>query len=140
MLLLCVFQYIYLILKSFCSIFVCVCLFIHYFRLNRLKESVTVFSRCLQLDPFFLDGLLARGNAFMDYGNEFGLKFAKRDYQRALRLDPFCLPARINLAYAAQMSGKQMQAWKHFTCIIEVKPSMKYTYKYEVFLWLLAVY
>ena len=47
----------------------------------------------------------------------------RRDYQRALVLDPLCLPARINLAYTQQVSGKLMQAWKHFTMVIEVKPS-----------------
>ena len=47
----------------------------------------------------------------------------RRDYQRALRLDPQCLPARINLAYTAQVSGKLMQAWRHFTAVIEVRPS-----------------
>lgn len=60
----------------------------------------------------------------MDYGSEQGLKFAKRDYQRVLHLDPMYFPARVNLAYAMQVSGEMMQAWKHFTAIIEVRPGM----------------
>ncbi|XP_012943224.1 uncharacterized protein LOC101857057 [Aplysia californica] len=96
-----------------------------YHKLNRLKDAVATFTQCLQLKPFFLDGLIARGNVFMDYGHQRGLEFARRDYQRALRLDPLCLPARINLAYTAQVSGKLMQAWRHFTAAIEVKPSYK---------------
>ena len=59
----------------------------------------------------------------MDYGTARGLEFARRDYQRALRLDPLCLPARINLAYTAQVAGKLMQAWRHFTMVIQVRPS-----------------
>ncbi|RUS90257.1 hypothetical protein EGW08_001946 [Elysia chlorotica] len=94
-------------------------------KLNRLREAVATFSQCLRLKPFFLDGYIARGNVFMDYGHKGGLELARRDYQRALRLDPQCLPARINLAYTAQVSGKLMQAWRHFTAVIEVRPSYK---------------
>ncbi|CAG5115741.1 unnamed protein product, partial [Candidula unifasciata] len=79
-------------------------------KLNQLRKAVAVFTRCLELKPFFLDGFIARGN---------------RDYQRVLHLDPMCLPARVNLAYAMQVSGKMMQAWKHFTSVIEVRPGYK---------------
>ncbi|GFR77474.1 tetratricopeptide repeat protein 6, partial [Elysia marginata] len=94
-------------------------------KLNRLQEAVATFSQCLRLKPFFLDGYIGRGNVFMDYGHKEGLELARRDYQRALRLDPQCLPARINLAYTAQVSGKLMQAWRHFTAVIEVRPNYK---------------
>ncbi|XP_059155839.1 uncharacterized protein LOC131940934 [Physella acuta] len=94
-------------------------------KLRRLKEAVSTFTKCLQLKPFFLDGLIARGNVFMDYGHDVGLEMARRDYQRVLRLDPLCLPARINLAYTAQVSGKLMQAWKHFTAVIDLRPGYK---------------
>lgn len=59
----------------------------------------------------------------MDYGHARGLEFSRRDYERALHLDPMYLPARVNLAYTAQMSGKLMQAWKHFSAVIDVRPS-----------------
>ena len=45
------------------------------------------------------------------------------DYQRAVRLDPMCLPARVNLAYTLQVSGRFMQAWRQFTTAIDLKPS-----------------
>ncbi|CAL1530862.1 unnamed protein product [Lymnaea stagnalis] len=94
-------------------------------KLRHLREAVSTFTKCLKLKPFFLDGLIARGNVFMDYGHEQGIEMARRDYQRVLRLDPLCLPARINLAYTAQVSGKMMQAWKHFTAVIEVRQGYK---------------
>ena len=93
------------------------------FRLGRLQEAVSTFTKCLQLKPFFLDGLIARGNVFMDYGHEAGIKQARRDYERALRLDPMCLAARVNLAYTLQVCGKLMRAWRNFTIAITLKGS-----------------
>ncbi|ESP04783.1 hypothetical protein LOTGIDRAFT_156007 [Lottia gigantea] len=96
-----------------------------YHKLGRLQEAVQTFTDCLKLKPFFLDGLISRGNVYMDYGHADGLDFARRDYQRALRLDPMCLPARVNLAYTLQVEGHLMQAWEQFTSAIEVKPTYK---------------
>ena len=45
------------------------------------------------------------------------------DYQRAVRLDPMCLPARVNLAYTLQVAGRFMQAWRQFSTAIDIKPS-----------------
>ena len=84
---------------------------------------MSTFTQCLQLKPFFLDGLIARGNVFMDYGHEAGIKQARRDYERALHLDPMCLTARVNLAYTMQVCGKLMQAWRNFTIAISLKGS-----------------
>ncbi|XP_076446152.1 uncharacterized protein LOC143283739 isoform X2 [Babylonia areolata] len=94
-------------------------------KLGRLQEAVTTFTQCLNIKPFFLDGLIARGNVFMDYGHEAGIVQARRDFQRALRLDPTCLAARVNLAYTLQVCGKLMQAWRNFTIAV----TMKGTYK-----------
>ena len=69
----------------------------------------------------------------LDY-NLFSILFCKQivisfvsmnrhDYQRVLRYDPMCLPARINLAYTLQVSGRFMQAWRQFTTAIDMKPS-----------------
>nr|KAG5709228.1 hypothetical protein BaRGS_017980 [Batillaria attramentaria] len=94
-------------------------------KLGRLQEAVATFSQCLQLKPFFLDGLIARGNVYMDYGHEAGIIQARRDYERALRLDPLCLTARVNLAYTLQVCGKMMQAWRNFTIAITLKGNFK---------------
>lgn len=96
-----------------------------YHKMNRLKESVGVFTACIEKNPFFLDGIIARGNVYMDYGNKEGIIYARRDYERALHLDPLCLPARVNLAYTLQVSGKFMQAWHQFTAAIDIKPTFK---------------
>ncbi|XP_046576439.1 LOW QUALITY PROTEIN: uncharacterized protein LOC124284394 [Haliotis rubra] len=94
-------------------------------KLGQLQEAVKTFSQCIELKPFFLDGLISRGNVYMDYGHDDGLKYARRDYERALILDPMCLAARVNLAYTMQVAGKLMQAWRHFTAAITVKPRFK---------------
>ncbi|KAK6173455.1 hypothetical protein SNE40_016901 [Patella caerulea] len=96
-----------------------------YHKLDCLQEAVKTFTQCLEIKPFFLDGLISRGNVYMDYGNKDGLIFARRDYQRALKLNPMCLPARVNLAYTLQVEGHLMQAWRQFTAAIEVKPTFK---------------
>ena len=46
------------------------------YRLDQLEEAVKVFTSCLKSQPFFLDGIIARGNVYMDYGHEDGLKWA----------------------------------------------------------------
>ncbi len=53
-----------------------------YFRLNRLEDAVTVFTSALEVDIFFLDAYIGRGNAFMDYGHEITNQMAryKLDY------------------------------------------------------------
>lgn len=45
--------------------------------MNRLKESVGVFTACIEKNPFFLDGIIARGNVYMDYGNKEGIIYAR---------------------------------------------------------------
>lgn len=63
-------------------------------RLRKLKEAVAIFSESLTIDKFFMEAYVSRGNAFLDYGNEAGLKAAQADYERALVLKPTYLPAR----------------------------------------------
>lgn len=65
-------------------------------RLRKLKEAVAIFSESLVIDKFFMEAYISRGNAFLDYGNEAGLKAAQADYQRALMLKPTYMPARYN--------------------------------------------
>ncbi|KAL4230368.1 cytochrome c oxidase subunit 1 [Mactra antiquata] len=96
-----------------------------YHKLGRLQEAVKTFTLCVESQPFFLDGILARGNVYMDYGHEQGLRYAMRDYERVLRYDPYNLPARVNLAYTLQVSGHFMQAWRQFTIAIDMKPNFK---------------
>ena len=83
---------------------------------------MSTFTKCLQLNSFFLEGYIARGNVFMDYGHDGGVRRARGDYQRAIKMKPLCLAARVNLAFALQMSGRLMQAWRNFTVAITLKP------------------
>ncbi|XP_056011741.1 uncharacterized protein LOC125682590 isoform X3 [Ostrea edulis] len=96
-----------------------------YHKMDRLKEAVSVFTSCLERNPFFLDGIIARGNVYMDYGSQRGIIYARRDYERALMQNPLHLPSRVNLAYTLQVSGKFMHAWKQFTAAIEINPRFK---------------
>lgn len=45
--------------------------------MDRLKEAVGVFTSCLERNPFFLDGIIARGNVYMDYGSQGGIIYAR---------------------------------------------------------------
>ncbi|XP_052720831.1 uncharacterized protein LOC128192291 isoform X6 [Crassostrea angulata] len=96
-----------------------------YHKMDRLKEAVGVFTSCLERNPFFLDGIIARGNVYMDYGSQGGIIYARRDYERVLMQNPLHLPARVNLAYTLQVSGKFMHAWRQFTAAIEINPRFK---------------
>ncbi|CAH1776552.1 unnamed protein product [Owenia fusiformis] len=96
-----------------------------YHKLNRLEDAVKSFTKAIELDMFFLDAYIGRGNVFMDYGHTFGHMFAKNDYQRTLKLDPTCLQARVNLAYNLQVTGKFQLAWQQFTLAIEINPKFK---------------
>ena len=46
-------------------------------RLNQLEKAVACFSTAIKLDPFFVDGYIARGNLYMDYGHDRGLLTAR---------------------------------------------------------------
>ncbi|XP_023933182.1 tetratricopeptide repeat protein 6-like [Lingula anatina] len=96
-----------------------------YHKLNCLEDAVKAFSVALTLDKFFLEGYIGRGNVLMDYGHDAGLKFARRDYERALQLNPIYLPARVNLAYNLQVCGKYMHAWRQFTAALTANPYYK---------------
>lgn len=96
-----------------------------YHKMNKLQEAVDVFTCCMDNNQFFLDGIIARGNVYMDFGNRDGIKFAKRDYERVLRQEPTNLSARVNLANTLQVLGKFMQAWNQFTIAISIRPTFK---------------
>ncbi|XP_078000685.1 tetratricopeptide repeat protein 6-like, partial [Glandiceps talaboti] len=94
-------------------------------KLNRLEEAVKTYTGALQVDKYFLDALIGRGNAFMDYGHDIANTAARHDYETAMHLDPLCLPARVNLGYNLQVTGKFQQAWNHFTACLHISPDYK---------------
>lgn len=53
------------------------CEIFFFIRMDRLKEAVGVFTSCLERNPFFLDGIIARGNVYMDYGSQGGIIYAR---------------------------------------------------------------
>ena len=47
------------------------------YRLGELERAVRSFTIALQLNPFFLDALISRGNVFMDFAHDIGLIYAR---------------------------------------------------------------
>ncbi|XP_071495128.1 uncharacterized protein [Diadema antillarum] len=94
-------------------------------KLNRLEDAVAIYSSALEVNPFFIDAYLGRGNAFMDYGHRETTLLARRDYQRALLLEPECLVARVNLAYNMQISGQYKLAWNLFSACLQLNPEYR---------------
>lgn len=91
-----------------------------YHRLNRLQESVSSYNDALRIDPFFVEAFNGRGNALMDFGHDDGTVLGRRDYLKALHLDPLCLSARVNLGYNLQVEGRFQAAWKLFSSAISI--------------------
>lgn len=80
-------------------------------KLGRFEEAVDHYSAALEADPLFVEALLGRGNVFTDYAHAVGRLEGRRDYQRAIRMDPRCISAYVNLAYSLQCDGRFMDAW-----------------------------
>ncbi|XP_048585429.1 uncharacterized protein LOC5512045 isoform X2 [Nematostella vectensis] len=91
-----------------------------YHKLNKLEEAVAAYDDALKIDPFFVEAYNGRGNALMDFGHEQGNVLGRRDYLKALHLDPLCLSARVNLAYNLQVEGKFQAAWNQFSAAIAI--------------------
>ncbi|XP_038263522.1 tetratricopeptide repeat protein 6 isoform X4 [Dermochelys coriacea] len=99
-----------------------------YHRLEQLEEAVNSFTQVLKLDPFSLDAYVARGNSYMEYGNEAGNTLAQKDFLKALHLNPKYMKARICLGYNLQAFGKFQKAWNQFTVAIDIDPKCHIAY------------
>ncbi|XP_068717425.1 uncharacterized protein [Montipora capricornis] len=91
-----------------------------YHRLKRLQESVSSYNDALRIDPFFVEAYNGRGNALMDFGHDDGTVLGRRDYLKALHIDPLCLSARVNLGYNLQVEGRFQSAWNLFSSAITI--------------------
>ncbi|XP_077968120.1 uncharacterized protein LOC120326538 [Styela clava] len=88
-----------------------------YHMLKLLDKAIESYTRCLSVDPYFLAGYIGRGDAYADAKDVVSSRY---DYQRALKLNPTCVSARINLGYSLQSIGKLHQAWLQFSRAIEL--------------------
>ena len=70
-----------------------------FYRLNRLAEAIRTHSQVIRLDPFFVEGYLARGNAFADYCTPAGSNYAKcaRESSESNLLDQRLLHASLTI-------------------------------------------
>ncbi|XP_062974543.1 tetratricopeptide repeat protein 6 [Elgaria multicarinata webbii] len=99
-----------------------------YHRLQKYEEAVHSFSKLLKLDPFSLDGYIGRGNSYMEFGHEQGNIQARKDFLKAVHLNPTCIKARLCLGYNLQALGKFQKAWAQFTAAILIDPKCHLAY------------
>lgn len=50
-----------------------------------------------------MDAYIGRGNSYMEYGHDEGIKQAQKDFLKALHYNPICTKARISLGYNLQV-------------------------------------
>jgi tetratricopeptide (TPR) repeat protein len=91
-------------------------------RMGRLEDAVRAYDASLAKNPRFVEALLGRGNAHMDFLDEEHSKKSRRDYIRAIHLMPTCIDAFYNLALSLQAAGNLQQAWTVLTSALKVAP------------------
>jgi len=94
-----------------------------YQRLGKLSLSVEAYTNVLQIDPFCIAALLGRGNVFIKDSENDGIYRGRKDFIRALHLNPQSAEARVNLAFGLQMEGSYMKAWNLFTKTLNINPN-----------------
>ena len=65
-----------------------------------LSAAYAAYTRCLEVKPDYLAAFLGRGDTLADAGN---FTEAKVEYERALKLDPSYIDARVHLGYNLQV-------------------------------------
>lgn len=82
-------------------------------------ESIESFTSAVKAAPLVADSYLGRGNVYASLGN---ITQARRDYCRALHLNPRCSEASVNIAYLMQFEKRYKKAWEIFNAVITVNP------------------
>lgn len=77
-------------------------------RIKEFEGAVDFFTRAVKINTRFLDAYIGRGNSYMEYGQDDGLKQAQKDFLKALHIDPSCLKARISLGYNLQVNSNNI--------------------------------
>ncbi|XP_072485861.1 tetratricopeptide repeat protein 6 isoform X3 [Notamacropus eugenii] len=89
-------------------------------RMGEFEEAVYSFTRVIELNPFFVDAYVGRGNSYMEYGHKEADKQAQKEFIKALHFNPAYSKARISLGYNLQALGKFQKAWNHFTICMDI--------------------
>ncbi|KAM7154759.1 tetratricopeptide repeat protein 6 [Molossus nigricans] len=100
-----------------------------YHRNKEFEDAVNFFTWALNINPCFMDAYIGRGNSYMEYGHEEGIKQAQKDFLRVLHFNPSYTKARVSLSYSLQAQEKFQKAWNHFTIAIEVDPKSYLAYE-----------
>ena len=90
-------------------------------KVGDLDGAIFDFDRALAEDCQFLEALVGRGNVNSDRPNG-GKELGRRDYQRALMLDPSSVTAYVNLAYSLQSDGSLKDAWNVASAALRLSP------------------
>ncbi|XP_045704501.1 tetratricopeptide repeat protein 6 [Phyllostomus hastatus] len=98
-------------------------------RSKEFEEAVNFFTWALKINPCFVDAYVGRGNSYMEYGHDEGVKQAQKEFLRALHFNPTSTKARISLGYNLQTQEKFQKAWNHFSIAIEVDPKSYLAYE-----------
>jgi len=91
-------------------------------RVRKLEQAVEEYTQALAVDPHYTEALLGRGNVYTDYGHAEGRVAGRCDYQRAIRVNPMCIPAYVNLCYSLQSEGRFQDAWNITTTALSIAP------------------
>ncbi|XP_056666978.1 tetratricopeptide repeat protein 6 isoform X1 [Monodelphis domestica] len=98
-------------------------------RIGEYEEAVCSFTRVIELNPFFVDAYVGRGNSYMEYGHEAAERQAQKDFLKALHFNPAHLNARISFGYNLQGKGKFQKAWNQFTICVDIDPGNYQAYE-----------
>ena len=90
-------------------------------KVGDLDGAILDFDRALDVDCQFLEALVGRGNVNSDRPDG-GKELGRRDYQRALMLDPSSVTAYVNLAYSLQSDGSLKDAWNVASAALRLSP------------------
>eukprot|EP00043_Microstomoeca_roanoka_P020005 m.234360 g.234360 ORF g.234360 m.234360 type:complete len:1685 (+) comp17086_c0_seq2:68-5122(+) len=94
-----------------------------FYRHRAYVQAVDYFSRAIDLDKHFVQAYLGRGNALLDMNTIRSRRLAKRDFLRALHVDPRFTPAYHNLAVCLQTAGHLKQAYRVLSHAITSTPT-----------------
>ncbi len=86
---------------------------------GNMKESLSIFTRALQLNPNFPDAYINRGNALQGLGK---LEKALNDYNKAIQLNPRNAKAYSNRGNIFKGMGRQAEAVKNYSKAIKLNP------------------
>lgn len=88
-------------------------------KLQRTNEALEAYTKCIKMNPFAVSGYLSKGTVYMSIG-EYDL--ARMSYSRAIKINPRCFEAMVNIAYSFQMQFQHKKAYHMFNNVLAMDP------------------